>query len=254
MKIIGLISAYLEGDLLAGAMRSLDKIGLDDLLVYEGPAGPPLEGIPPTLNLGSVFPRNVQHVSKVGRWRTDARKRDEMLQEARRRVQSILPLPTAQGPEPVWGIWLDGDEILVNGEYLRDKLQAVVWNDEAELERDPAALPTIHQPLRVVEADGSIALTNSRVFRVDLVRSIDISVSVVTNEYGIEEAWGNTNPDARLWVEMWMRAVETGRMIAWPPLPCEPHIYHRSNLRHPVRRGLRLHKQEKDELTKAGKL
>ncbi len=248
MKIVGLISAYLEGNLLEGAMRSLDTIGLDDLLVYEGPAGPPLD-VPAALNLGSVFPTDIEHVSKAGRWRTDARKRDEMLQEAKRRARLLEP-----SREAVWGIWLDGDEILVNAKYLRDRLQAVVWNDDAERERDPEALPTIHQPLRVVEADGSIALTNSRVFRVDLVRSIDISVSVVTNEYGVEEAWGNTNPDARLWVEMWMKAVETGRMIAWPPLPCEPHIFHRSNLRHPARRGLRLHRQENDELRKAGRL
>jgi len=238
VKIVGLISAYLEGDLLAGAMRSLDKIGLDDLLVYEGPAGEPLD-VPADVNLASVMPRGIEHVAKHGRWRTDARKRDEMLQEAKRR-----------NPGLTWGVWLDGDEILVNGEYLRDQLQAVVWNDE----HDGTGVPTIHRPMWVVEADGSMGLTNSRVARLDKVRSVDISISVVTNEYGVEEAWGNTNPNAALWIEMWMKAIDRGQMIAWPPHSCDPHIYHRSNLRHPARRGLRLHKQELDELKKAGKL
>lgn len=247
MRIVGLISSYLEGRLLEGAMRSLEKIGLDDLLVFEGAAGDPLEVDVPE----SVFPRGVQHVSKHGRWRTDARKRNEMLKEAMKRNPAPYApwTDTGEGTGPLWGIWLDGDEILVNGEYLRDQLQAVVWNDEHD-----GGDPTIRQPLWVVEADGSMALTNSRVVRLDLIQSYDISVSVVTNQHGIEEAWGNTNPDARFWVEMWMRAVESGRMIAWPPLSCQPHIYHRSNLRHPLRRGLRLHKQEADELKKAGKL
>jgi hypothetical protein len=234
VKIVGLISSYLEGRLLDGAMRSIDRVGLDDLLVFEGPAGDPLEADVPE----SEFPRGVQHVSKHGRWRTDARKRNELLAEAKRR-----------NPGPLWGVWLDGDEILVDGEYLRDQLQDVVWNDEHE-----GGEPTIRQPLWVVEADGSMAFTNSRIVRLDLIQSYDISVSVVTNQHGIEEAWGNTNPDSRFWLELWMRAVESGRMLAWPPHSCQPHIYHRSNLRHPDRRGLRLHKQEADELKKAGKL
>lgn len=240
MKIVGLVSSYREGDLIAGCLESLWRIGLDGLYVFEGPAGPPLEQDCPST---SIPPRFIGKITfRAGRWRTDARKRDELLQLAKREH--------ASGGEQVWGVWLDGDEILVNPEYLRDVLQAVVWNDE----RDPVSPPTIRHPLRVVEADGTIAVTNSRVVRVDLIRSVDISVSVVTNEYGVEEAWGNTNPDARLWVEMWMRAVETGRMLAWPPLSCEPHIYHRSHLRHPLRRGLRLHEQETVELRKAGKL
>jgi glycosyltransferase involved in cell wall biosynthesis len=151
---------------------------------------------------------------------------------------------------PDWVVMIDGDEILANGEYLRDRLQAVVWNDEYLDGGDP----TVHLPMWVLEADGSMALTNSRLVRIDLLRSIDISISVVTNHLGIEEAWGNTNPDARVFVEMWMRAAESGRMSAWPPFSCEPHIVHRSNLRHPLRRGLRLHEQEAAELRRAGKL
>jgi hypothetical protein len=234
VKIVGLMSSYLEGRLTLEAVRSLEEVGCDNILIYEGPAGAPLDTDAPA----SIFPVGAK--VHEGRWRTDGRKRDAMLQEAKRR----------SGSGPVWGVWLDGDEILVNAKYLRDVLESVTVNDEY----DGTGQPTIHWPLRVIESHGGMAITNARLFRVDLVRSIDISVSVVTNHLGIEEAWGNTNPDARLWVEMWMKAVETGRMMAWPPHPCEPHIYHRSNLRHPARRGLRLHEQEAAELKKAGKL
>ena len=235
MKLVGLMSSYKEGRLTLEAVRSLERVGCDNILIYEGAAGEPLtdDEIPE-----SIFPSGAK--VHEGRWRTDARKRDAMLQEAKRRCSS----------GPVWGVWLDGDEILVNGEYLRDMLQSVTWNDEY----DGTNEPTIHWPMRVIEADGSMSVTVNRLVRVDQIRSVDIANSVVTNLRGIEEAWGNSPEDARIWLELWMRAVDRGLMVAWPPLPCEPVIYHRSNLRHPLRRGLRLHKQEADELRKAGKL
>lgn len=232
MKIVGLVSSYREGELVRGAVNSLERSRLDDLIIYEGPAGEPIEGAPP-----SVFFLGDQ--VKEGRWRSDGRKRDAMLQEAKRRH-----------PEPeTWGLWLDGDEILVNGEYLRDILQSRLWNDEAD-----GGEPTIHCPLWIIEADGAMAITTSRIFRLDLVRSIDISSATITNVYGIEEGWGNTTTDARVWIEMWELAVSSGRMMAWPPRPCEPHIYHRSHLRHPARRKHRLHEQETEILKETGRL
>jgi hypothetical protein len=239
LKLVGLMSTYREGLLAQGAADSLLECGLDDLLIYEGPAGTPLEADVPPTSVVIGTDENVWRWHK-GQWRTDARKRNEMLLEAKRR----------NGDGPIWGIWLDGDEILVNGRYLYDRLQAVVWNDEF----DGSGEPTIRWPMWNVEADGSMALTGGRLFRIDLTRSIDISNSVITNEAGIEEGWGHTNPDARVFVDFFFKAVDAGRMAGWPPLSCEPHIVHRSNLRHPLRRGLRLHQQEDAELRKAGKL
>ena len=236
MKVVGLVSCYKEGRLVDLCIRSLRGVGLDDLLVYEGPAGDPLDDDVPE----SVFPNEKAYWLHCGRWRSDARKRNAMLETARSRH-----------PEgPVWGVWLDGDEVLRDAEYLRDELQAVLWNDELA-EGEP---PTIHWPLWVVEADGSVALTTGRLVRLDLIRSYDISVSVTTNVLGLEQAFGNENPDARLWLDVWQKAMSTGRMLSLPPHPGQPHIVHRSNLRHPLRRGLRMHKQETEELKKAGKL
>lgn len=241
MKVLGLVSSFREGPLVSGAIRSLVRVGLDDLLVSEGPAGEIPEGVMDAP--ASVFPEGV-HVNE-GRWRSDARKRNAMLQEAKRRTAPIVP---GGAQEPVWGIWLDGDEILANPEWLRDRLQGVVWDDEAR------GSDTLNLPLWVVEHDRSMAITGGRLVRLDLIRSYDVSVSVVTDETGAEQGLGNLSTDARIWVETWMQAVETGRMLAWPPGPAEPCIVHRSHLRHPLRRGLRLHAQEAEELRRVGKL
>lgn len=239
MKIVGLVSAYKEGALVRGAIDSLEQVGLDGMLVYEGPAGPPLgDDVPDSEYPPWITNEPFRWTHHGGRWRTDGRKRNAMLQEAKARHTD----------GPLWGVWLDGDEILVNGQYLRDLLQAVVWNDERDEQ------PTIRYPLRLIEADGAISTISNRVVRLDLIHSVDISTSVVTNIYGVEEAWGNVVEDSELWMRHFLGAMDHGRMTAWPPLPCEPHIFHRSHLRHPSRRGQRMHEQEADELRKAGKL
>lgn len=234
MRVVGLVSSYREGRLTLGAISSLARVGLDDLLVSEGPAGKIPEGIEAAP--ASEFPEELQ--VNHGRWRTDARKRDAMLQEAKRR-HALRP------GEPLWGIWLDGDEILVYPELLRDRLQAVLWEDEAR-----EGPPRLNVPLWVREPDNSMAITSGRLVRLDLLRSYDVSVSVVTDFSGQRQGVGNETTDARLWLEAWMQATETGRMLAWPPGPGEPCIVHRSHLRHPARRGLRMHHQEAEELAR----
>jgi hypothetical protein len=233
-----LISSYREGRLTLGAVRSLAAVGLDDLLISEGPAG----DLPPDVQDAplSEWPPGVQ--VNGGRWRSDGRKRDAMLQEAKRRH-------ALHEGEPLWGVWLDGDELLAHGEYLRDRLQGVLWEDEAS-----GRAPTLNLPLWTKEPDGSLAITGGRLVRLDLIRSYEISVSVVRSIGDSEQGLGNVTTDARLWLDLWMHAVESGRMIAWPPGPLEPCIVHRSHLRHPARRGLRMHAQEAAELRRAGKL
>ena len=238
MKVVGLVSSYREGRLTLGCIASLVRVGLDDLLVSEGPAGEIPEGIeaaPP-----SEFPPElaVNH----GRWRTDARKRDAMLREAKRRYQ---PLTLAGEQEPLWGVWLDGDEILHGAEFIRDRLQGVLWEDA-----ERGGPPRLSAPLWVKEPDGSLGVTSGRLVRLDLIRSYQVSVSVVQDVAGEEQGLGNVTTDARLWLELWMQATETGRLVAWPPGPGDSCIVHRSNLRHPARRGLRMHRQEAEELAR----
>ena len=240
MKVVGLVSAYKEGRLVRGALESLQRIRLDDLIVYEGPAGEVLSDKVPDSEYEAPWPDKIMMPGErgtpyYGHWRTDARKRDAMLQEAKRRH-----------PGPLWGVWLDGDEILGNGEYLRDRLQWCQWEDEANPDKEPWA----RWPLRLIEADGRMSLITGRVVRLDLIRSYDVSTSVITNEAGIRDTYGNVPEDSRIWIEHFLGAIDKGMMTAWPPLPCEPYIFHRSHLRHPARRGNRMHVQEAAELEK----
>lgn len=244
MRVIGLVSSFREGRLTLGCLRSLHAVGLDDLLVSEGPAGELPEGImeaPP-----SEWPEGMEGLVNHGRWRTDARKRDAMLKEAKRRHRPLVP---GAAQEPLWGIWLDGDEILHGAEYVRDRLQGVLWEDEAR-----GGPPTLNLPLWVKEPDGSLGVTSGRLVRLDLLTEYRISLSVATVVGGSEQGLGNVTTDARLWLELWMQATESGRLVCWPPGPGDACIVHRSHLRHPARKGLRLHEQEAVELRKAGKL
>lgn len=237
-----MVSSYKEGRLVAAAIRSLLNVELDRLYVYEGPAGPPLgDDVPDSdLSAAMMLAGGVIRVHH-GRWRTDARKRNEMLQQAKRDFPGVT-----------WGVIVDGDEVLVNGEYLRDRLQSLVWDDEMKGARagDTSNPPWARWPLHFVEADGSMHLITARVMRIDLVRSIDVSSSVITNEHGVREGWGNYAARSAAWIESWLAAIDQGKMIAWPPLPCEPHLVHRSNLRHPLRRQLRMSQQEAEEFAR----
>lgn len=246
MNVVGFVSSYCEGRLVRGAIDSLAEVGLDRLYVYEGPAGPPLDeperfasqldGYGPAIGGTWVTVRR-------GRWRTDGRKRNDWLQRAKRDF-----------PDPdTWAVVVDADEVLVNGRYLRDRLE---WISASDRERgatiaDPDNPPMARWPLRIVEHEGSIATITARVFRIDLLRSIDHSASVVTNVSGIRDGWGNFAEGAALWIEQWLAAIDKGAMIAWPPLPCEPHLVHRSNLRPPGRTQLRMSVQEAKEFARA---
>lgn len=231
--IVGLLSSYREGPLAAGALRSLAAAGCDRIYLYEGPAGEPLEGDMPDTDYGPLPPNTVTH---VGRWRSDARKRQAMLEHAKRDYPNM----------PLWGLTVDADEVLVNGEYVRDIVNAIMWNDEQ------ADTPTIRFPFRLVEADGSVALTGNRLVRLDLIRQYEIGSSAVVNAQGIREGHGNLVAQANVPLSLIMAAIDRGREACWPPFPCEPHIFHRSYLRHPARRGHRLHRQEADELARLG--
>lgn len=237
MIVVGMVSAYKEGRLVRGAVLSLLEVGLDALYVYEGPAGAPLgEDVPDSDYEGLEQQSDGLLRLRRGRWRTDARKRNEMLQQAKRDFPG----------QKLWGVVVDGDEVLCNGAFLRDQLQAVVWNDEWQgaSPDDRARPPVARCPLRLVERDGTVSTVTARLIRLDLLRSIDISSSVVTNLHGVQEGWGNFPERSAIWLEGWLHAIDAGNLICFPPFPGEPCLVHRSHLRHPARRRLRMSDQE----------
>lgn len=245
MNVVGFVSSYREGGLVRGAIDSLLDVGLDRLYIYEGPAGPPLE------NESELPKSDFAHQAvrarltlREGRWRTDGRKRNDWLQQVRKDYAE-------QGP--VWAVVVDADELLINGRYLRDRLEWILARDEhagASI-ATPDNPPMSRWPLRLVEHTGELSLITARVFRADLLRSIDHSTSIVTNVGGVREGWGNYGEQSKVWIERWLAAIDAGHMIAWPPMPGEPHLVHRSNLRHPGRAQLRMSDQEAVEFAKA---
>lgn len=240
--IVGLLSTYREGPLarqaVASALRACDRV-----IVFEGPAGPPLPNehdCPPTQVDASALDSH-RFTWKDGAWKTDARKRTAMIEATR----GLEP--------PVWGVWIDGDEVLCNGEYLRDWLNLLEWEDAGKVydPADEATFPYMGFPIKLVELDGTVAVCQGKVLRVDLVDGYSVSSSVFRNALGMLEARGNLPLKVPEWIERHKASLDAGHMVMPPPLPCEPFLLHRSFLRHPARRGLRLHEQEAVEIAKA---
>lgn len=238
--LVGLCSSYREGPLVQGAVRSL-LAACDRVVVFEGPAGPPLdEDVPdsdfsPWGELGDDWiDEDVPLTIRRGEWKTDANKRTAM-------IKSLRPMN-----EPTWGVWIDGDEVLCNPEYMRDWLNFADWREQE------TGVQNMGWPLKIVEMDGSIAVVQAKVLRVDRIDSYAVSSSVFVNTMGVLEGRGNYRAHISEFGThihlMGLDDPETAYLFHWPPLPCEPYIMHRSALRHPRRSGLRLHEQEAAEI------
>lgn len=233
MILVGLVSAYKEGRLVQGAIRSA-LTACDHVFVLEGPAGEPLDADVPPTDLGP-FADDPRVTYREGRWRTDSRKRQAMLEWSRR----FEP--------PVWGVIVDADEVLMHGEYLHDWLLRLEYAEQC----DPEAR-YLGRPMRIMELDGSLAWVRGRLLRLDRIQKYEVSTSVFVNELGIRHGEGNVIDKFSDWQRPRMTYIEEDRMLVMPPLPTEPFLVHRSMLRHPLRSGLRLHEQEKAELIRAG--
>jgi hypothetical protein len=142
--------------------------------------------------------------------------------------------PTRRLPSPTWAVVLDGDEILLWGELVRD---VIAWATEA----DSGGNVNVALPLRLVESDGSVALLASRVLRIDLVKRWVASSNQIEFRNGTIGAFPNQrlvscgDPDS---VD-----VAFG-LQARRPVQGEPHVLHRSGLRDPGRVAERQHRAE----------
>ena len=252
--IVGLCSSYLEGPLAQGAVRSL-LAACDRIVIFEGPAGPPLDEDVPTSDFspwglgGSDDDVAFRSFSdpliefRRGRWSTDAKKRPAM-------IEHLRPAMRERPDEPWWGVWVDGDELLCNPELLRDWLQFFDWKEEE------TGVRNMGWPIKIVEMDGSVAIVQAKVLRVDRLDSYSVSSSVFKNALGELDARGNYRAsidDFPLGQQLrQLGDPDGGYMFAWDNFALhEPYIIHRSKLRHPRRQGLRLHEQEAEEIAKA---
>lgn len=169
-----------------------------------------------------------------------------MLQRAREEHARSCGAAAGEPTSPLWGIWLDGDEVLFNGRYVRDWLQMLAWREEL----NPAGDPFLGRPIRIVELDGSVGWTSNSIVRIDLIRSYDVSAATFTNEKGVLQGAGNIPDSYSDWATPRTPYFERDQMLIQPPIPGEPFVLHRSALRHPLRAGLRMHHQEGVEMEK----
>lgn len=231
MKIVGLVSSFREGELLRSAVESLAS--LDAIVVFEGPVERNADLSGPE----SVIPRRVGLPQKQvhvvhGEWPADAAKRTAMIEwcRTRRWLQD----------EQVWGLWLDGDEVLLWGEYLADWVRRA--SEAGDDDNEVAGWP-----LSLVELDGSVAWCAGKLVRVDLIEKYLISSSFIQMVGGQTRTVGNLQCWTPLDGPSQFTEVEGVRLPHWrarPPLQGEPHLLHRSRLRSRAREVERQHVAE----------
>jgi hypothetical protein len=223
--IVGLVSCYREGRLAQDAVQSLLSC-CDAVRVLEGPIGEPADGGRDTD--WKAFHRDPRVIVQAGGWETDAAKRTALLQTTRRY------------PPPVWGVIVDGDELLMYG----DGIPALLEHHEQEAEARGEV--SWGATLRLVEGDGSCGLIMARLLRLDLIERWLISSYHLLLKNGVEVSRPNAYLLAGAEADRDELEPSTGMQVR-RPLQGEPHILHRSFLRPPQRTAERQSKLEGSE-------
>jgi hypothetical protein len=194
--------------------------------VLDGPIGD-AEPLGPQTDWAQ-FKKDPRVFVQAGAWATDAEKRTAMLHATRRHA------------EPVWGVILDGDELLLYGEQIPPLIEHHEW--EAENKGETSFGIT----LRLLEGDGTLGLIMARVLRLDLIERWLISSYHLLLKNGMEVSRPNAyllkagEPDRA-------DAESTTGMQMRRPLQGEPHILHQSFLRAPQRTAPRQSQAEGSE-------
>lgn len=232
--IVALMSTYREGALALSAARSVLP-ACDALIVFEGAVGEQAgEGEPTPVWVIEQEAREASVLTYVAEWEvcvwgSDAAKRTALLKCAQKFYGDTA--------DPWWCLWIDGDEVLLWGEYLPD------WVARAEHVGGAGGFA-----LRIVEMDGSVAKSHGRIFRGDLVEAFEESSYQARLKTGMVVALPNIPicvsggvPCARADGEP---VTVDDLADLRPPLAGEPHILHRTILRSPARTVRRLHEDE----------
>lgn len=206
--IVGMIPTYKEGKLARDAIDSILSI-CQRIIVFEGPiSGAPNDGIDTYLD---PYKKNQRITIKHGSWNSEVHKRNDMLAFTRR------------FPSPVWGLYLDADEVILWPEYIESYIESC----DAQA---PEGQTNVACPLLRVEIDGSVQ-TLKRIIRLDLLESHMLSMS----------QWKFSGSD----IAVTFPAIPSERA----PNQGEPHIFHRAFLRPPKRGGFRLYEREIEDFT-----
>lgn len=218
MSIFACVSTYRDGYLLDGCLESAAR--LDAVLVADGPV---------QAERSHAFDQvgTAHEYRRQGTWKSDAAKRSYMLSWAKQLHKKLGLTDT------LWVLWLDGDEVLLWGEYLSDLVH------RAEEETGAGGFP-----LRLVELDGSVVMCQGKVIRANAVKRYLHSSYQVELHNGMVVALPNvpicTAGGMPLQPEQGWPGLSPEEMNAWlgrhrPPLAGESHLLHRSVLRAPTR-------------------
>lgn len=225
--IVGLVSSWREGSLAQLAVESA-LAGCDRVLVVDAPiAGGAQHGQPSDF---SVFRKGKGLVQRLSLHTPDR----SFASDAAKRSWMVVRAQMSYGhlhPDPLWGVWVDGDERLMFPEMLRHYIARGQHTGNPNF------------PLRLVEAHGgSVSLCWGKVVRLDLIeRYVASSYEVQLRGEPLTRAWGNDNAH---WNWQEGGNVEGAR----PPIQGEPHLLHLSALRPPGRADERMHQAEADDL------
>jgi len=225
MKIIALISAFQEKELLNSAIESASD--LDEIFVFDG-------SVQAIKNLvynkrRRITENGTQYYQYTGVWKSDADKRTDMLKEAQ------------AWNYDGWGIWIDGDEILLYGKYLRDHAYRASYETGAG-----------GFTIRIVEYDGSVAQCHGKVIKLDAIKRYRMSSYEVELESGLTVALPNVPICSAGGIPIGeISERDDPRLVTnRPPVIGEPHLLHRHGLRDPNRTAARLHDTEADDFSK----
>lgn len=225
MKIIALISTYQESDnMLNSAIESASM--LDEIFVFEGTTKGMKNLIDDTqVHLSSH--NKCRYMYYSGYWKSDADKRTEMLKEAQ------------AWNEDAWAIWIDGDEILLFGEYLKDHCY-----------RAQEETATGGATIRIVEYDGSVAKCYGKLIKVSAITKYVMSSYEIELSNGMTVAMPNVPICSAGGIPIGEITERDSPLLALnrPPLIGEPHLLHRHGLRDPKREAPRLHDEEAKDI------
>lgn len=225
MKIIALISTYQESDnMLNSAIESASM--LDETFVFEGTTKG-MKNLVEDVHGWKSSPNNHPYVLYSGHWKSDADKRTEMLMEAK------------ASDEDAWAIWIDGDEILLYGQYLKDHCY-----------RADEETATGGTTIRIVEYDGSVAKCYGKLIRVSAITRYIMSSYEVELSNGMTVAMPNVPICSAGGIPIGEITERDSPLLALnrPPLIGEPHLLHRHGLRSPEREAPRLHEEEAKDI------
>ena len=213
MILAGLVSSYREGPLLQGAIKSLLP-ACDFVLVLEGPIG---KNERKDKEAQAPFLKEQRVSFRFGSFEDDAEKRTKLAHWAVMRKADFAVI-------------LDGDEVLLWGEYLKDFVRTA--EDHGIMGGGFA--------IRLVELDGSTSLITSRIIKPSTIEKYLVSTNAV-KLFGVE-------------VPVSWPSIQVTHMNGFPinphepsnraPLQGEPHILHRSGLRPKDRNVERQHEAE----------